>query len=265
MSLGRAAAASETENEPLLERYLARHRTAAAVEPYMGAFVGTAGVVGVTAALGFSEGDPSPQAWRYAGAASIAVVGGFGSYLLPEDYQSGAAVASIDFTAGALWLALAKAPRTEPATATASALTGAAALAEGGILVTDMLIERPVSERTLMRHHAALVSGDTSAERIAEAERDFRRTNRPVPSWVGALPFVVAGVGSTIRASQPGLTDGDRALALTIGATDAVLGMMPFTIAMLSSRPYDEYLGESLRLAPTGPSGSLGATLVGRF
>jgi hypothetical protein len=255
------------ERPTLLRDHLARHHDAALFEPYVGTFTGTLGLVGVVGSIGFADRDPTAEKWRYAGASSIAIVGGFGSYLLPEDYQAPAAFASVQFAAGAWFFAIEQASHSEPAAEFAYATTGAAACVDGGLVIIDMIVERPVSERRLARHHAELARGDASAEQIAEAERDFRRTNRPIPTWVYATPYFAAGLSSAVRAFQPGETDRERARALAMVGIDVVVLGGPYIISLFQKGSYDAYLREqqSVRIAPGGPGGSLGATIVGRF
>lgn len=128
----------------------------------------------------------------------------------------------------------------------------------------NFVFSHPPSVSELERDEIAVrtpVKRQSSEVDIVRIESDLRRTERPIPRWLVALPTILGGLGSSLRALDGDLSGDARSAAALLGGTAMLYG----AAFMFAPEPYSDYqrdiqkTGFRVALLPTGVG------LVGRF
>jgi hypothetical protein len=259
-----------TLRSDLLKKYLAREGSAAVLETYGGLGVSVLAAGGIAAVIVNKVGTYEPsQPFFWSEIASIGGMGllGASTYLVPDEARMPILTA---MGAGLLPAAYAlyfyqQYAMTPTQKFSAGAIVGTG-LAAASLILIDLAFGPRVSHKRLSAHLDRLKSGATPEE-IRTIERDFAKTERPVPSWV--LPGILA-VGA-LTAASPAVfakTVEDKQYALLMGSLLFTPGVVGLAFSLFANRQgYEGYRSalEKLQLAPVGPRGTAGVTLSVSF
>ena len=268
-----AAAQPESGRVSILSEVLTEHLEGYGSEAvwdhvYSGLTIGNGAVLS-TLGLFLSGGAASsrPPAAVLAGTGAVGIAGGVTSFVVDVDYQRRVADASVLLMFAGVLGAFAVA-RSASRSGRVALLTGSGALVgHSALLLTDTLLLRPVSPRTLADHAERLDArrdGLTDEVVVARAELDYARTLRPIDSaWLMA-PYAAAGaVALAFSSTLPTEERGPLETAATFELAVAGLGV----VASLLKTDYSDYQDELAQLEASvmlGP-GTAGLVVDGRF
>lgn len=225
-----------------------------------GAVLGLGGAVeiGVVAAIG---GPRSARDWAAVTSGTAWVGTGALAFLLPD--APDAHLAGLFVATGAGWAGLAENADVHWTAISTSVGFGTSAL----LSLTNALIVDPPSSAVLWNHYLSLRSPGqrerVSARRVARIERDLRRTRRPLPSWLVALPAALGGMVALAPAFDKKRSERARLHASLSGALATVEGVG----MMLLPEPYRDYEGDMRQtgLKVSAFFGGPGFVVNGRF
>jgi|SRR6185369_9864592 len=140
-------------------------------------------------------------------------------------------------------------------------------LAAATIPMLDALIELPFDPWALASDRTALETADqtTLHGHIVRAERNLAHTTRPL-RFVSPVVYLAGVAGMTIAATRAHESQDAAQMATAFGIVYSTLATTQLIVALVPSagRSYERALRD-VRLAPIGPQGSAGLTVLWRF
>jgi hypothetical protein len=272
--LDKGASAEEERRvrRTLLMEHLKEPARMASPDRYLGAIVGTVYLgLGVGLAVAdFNEEESSRQKWLSVGIAGGLAGLAFSSYLVPDHARRPvlASLAPLSIAGlGAVFYG------SDDASAATRFTFGSMMVTGGvmeGLVLLDAALRRPPSGLRLERHLERLrrSGASLSNQDLREIEGELALTERPIPLWVSPLVLTGGAIAAAAPALAESTSSDDRAVCLVFSSGMLVGASSALVSALMSERGGYRGYREGLRgmgLAPVGPRGSAGVTLVGSF
>lgn len=258
--------------QTLLTEHLKEPARMASPDRYLGAIAGTVYLgLGVSLAVAdFNEEGSSRQKWLSVGIAGGLAGLSFSSYLVPDHARRPVLASLAPLSIAGLGAAF---YGSDDASAATRFTFGSMMVTGGvmeGLVLLDAALRRPLSGLRLERHLERLQrSGATlSGRELREIELELALTERPIPLWVSPLVLIGGSLAAAAPAVVKSTSGDDRAVCLVFSSAMLVGASSALVSALVSERggyrAYRDALSGA-RLAPLGPQGSAGVTLVGSF
>ncbi len=259
-----------SQRATLLADHLADAVSPSAVDS-MGYVLGAFGVVGMGLSTVLfatlpdvtAEGTEGP--WLFAAASGMMALGGFGSYLVDEDYYQKTFLITADFSMGTVHLGLGTmGERFSPT----MGIVAAAGYLRGSLHFFDAMARRPISRRRLAVRYAAIATPEqrarTTTADLRETERAFERFGSYLSPWLLQTPMFLGGAGCLALLADEDATSEQRTHSAVYGGVLLSQGL----IFALASNAYDRYVsrtkGRGFEIA-FGSGPGLGVGMHGRF
>ncbi|WP_437722114.1 hypothetical protein [Sorangium sp. So ce861] len=226
------------------------------------------GLGAATLAASLSSDMVAPQQITFIAGSATMLAGGLAAFAVPETYRPGTLGAAGLLYQGSLWLGFALDEDHELARITPVALSA-------GFYVAGLLsgLNLALSEYTpvsrLRADYALLATpasrAGLSGAQVASIERDLLGTAPAIPSWAIYLPVALGGVVATVPAWDGDLPVEKRLLSVTSGVLNAGWSLIAMDLDP-PAKSYERDLRRAgLRVAPSGPDGTAGVTVSGKF
>ncbi|WP_437509352.1 hypothetical protein [Sorangium sp. So ce1099] len=228
------------------------------------------GLGGVSLALSLAgEGIDAPARIAFASGSATMLAGGLAVLAAPETYRPNTLATVGMLSQGSLWLGFALLD-SEPIPRMTLVSLSAGNYATGLLSGLNLALSEYTPVSRLRASHALVATpgwrARLSGAQLASVERDLLGTEPAIPRWAVFLPVTLGGVAAAAPVLDPELPAEKRMLS-------AIFGLLNFTwslAAMLEpEHPVQAYQRDlrraGLRVEPSGPDGTAGLTVSGKF
>ncbi|WP_437623940.1 hypothetical protein [Sorangium sp. So ce1151] len=228
------------------------------------------GLGGVSLALSLAgEGIDAPTRIAFAAGSTTMLAGGLAALAVPETYRPNTLATAGMLSQGSLWLGFALLD-SEPIPRMTLVSLSAGSYATGLLSGLNLALSEYTPVSRLRADHALVATpgwrARLSGAQLASIERDLLGTEPAIPRWAVYLPAALGGVAAAAPVLDPELPAEKQMMS-------AFFGLLNFTwslAAMLEpEHPVQAYQRDlrraGLRVAPSGPDGTAGLTVSGKF
>ncbi|WP_437965593.1 hypothetical protein WMF04_39070 [Sorangium sp. So ce260] len=234
--------------------------------------LGAVGLAGSVAGLASSEdvSTDGPPLIALASGSATMLAGGIAALALPETYRLPTLSTAGLLSQGGLWLGIGLALDEDAGLARMTPIALSAGFYVSGLLSGLNLALSEYTPVSRLRADHALVATPGSRARLSGAqissiERDLLGTEPAIPNWAIYLPVALGTVAATIPVLDRELPTEERLFSGTLGLLNTA-----WLVAMMDrDHPVQSYQRDlrraGLRVAPSGPEGTAGLTVSGKF
>lgn len=163
------------------------------------------------------------EAWISVGTGGVLALGGFGSYLVDEDYYATVLASTSESALGVQFIAW---DSSEPNAAWG--ISAGAFFGDSALRFVDAAIQRPISRRRLSRRYRSIWRPDlrenVTEETLEAIERDFRRSSPAMSPWLLHAPLLVGAAADFAMLARSDYEAKDRYIAAGLGGVLLIFG-----------------------------------------
>ncbi|MGK3990128.1 hypothetical protein WME99_44200 [Sorangium sp. So ce136] len=228
------------------------------------------GLGGVSLALSLAgEGVDAPTRIAFAAGSATLLAGGLGAVAAPETYRLNTLATAGMLSQGSLWLGFALLDSEATPRMTFISLS-AGNYAAGVLSGLNLALSEYTPVSRLRADHALVATpgwrARLSGAQLAGIERDLLGTEPAIPRWAIFLPVALGGVAAAAPALDPELPAEERMTSAIFGLLNATWSLAAMFEPEHPVQAYQRDLRRAgLRVAPSGPAGTAGLTVSGKF
>ncbi|KYF72168.1 hypothetical protein BE17_01660 [Sorangium cellulosum] len=228
------------------------------------------GIGGVGLALSLAgEGIDAPTRIAFTASFATMLGGGLGALAVPETYRLNTLATAGMLSQGSLWLGFALLDSEAIPRMTFVSLS-AGSYAAGLLSGLNLALSEYTPVSRLRADHALVATpgwrARLSGAQLAGIERDLLGTEPAIPRWAIFLPVALGGVAAAAPVLDPELPAEKRVMSALFGLLNSTWSLAAMFEPEHPVQAYQRDLRRAgLRVEPSGPDGTAGLTVSGKF